>query len=212
MPALYKYTDTVTRRHTVWNLPPPSVDDATLGLLPALPAAVPRGAEHRRALGHDGRPRRRDSRRLDGEGFTENADPRSSAEFGIKILQVRSTTPPLAPAWGSPLLPADPSNAVRRCRRRCSSAGRGRRADGRAGAGLRRCDRGRRARPRCRWPRTTSAAGTRWSRPPPPATSTRRAVLEDPDLASPRRRHRQPWLAIPAARLLARRRRRRRSP
>ena len=140
-----------------------------------LPGASRR--RHRRAERHDGRPRRRDPRARSTTTASPTRRSSRTRPSSPPPSTARSARPPTrrrrsATAAATRWIPANGDEAVREARARRRGGRRHR--DGQAGAPLPRPDPPRsRTRRRCRWPPTTSAASTRWSRPPPrPATST----------------------------------------
>ena len=130
---------------------------------------------------------------LDAEGFTDTADPRLLREVRLGLLRAVPRGGRLdARVRRPPRLPDGPRQRARGAARGAARHRRGRgHRDGQAGARLRRPDRARSSEATaCRWRRTTSAASTRWSRPPPPpGTLEERATrARDPHLAPPRGR------------------------
>ncbi len=127
---------------------------------------------------------------LDAEGFADTPILAYSAKFASAFYGPFREAADSAPAFGDRRgYQMDPGQRRGgRARGATRRAGGRRHRDGQAGARLRRRDRARSsARPACRSPRTTSAASTRWSRPPrPPATSTsaRRCSRSSPRCAA----------------------------
>ena len=132
-------------------------------------------------------------RALDDEGFTDVPIVAYSAKFASAFYGPFREAAGSAPAFGDRrAYQMDPANGDEALREALLDvAGGRRRRHGQAGAALPRRHPARsRTRRGCRSPRTTSAASTRWSRPPRrPGTSTSaRAVLETLTVDPPRRR------------------------